>query len=141
MPRGVPFVTAPHFMACYSLLLSTAAIDNLANHSLFNVSAPYRESDFLMQGNSVTKLRKLQALAWNGFLASATIVISTALAYPAEIKWRRYLVSVDHERKNATIRELWKLRHFRGTIWIGFWASCVRNGIGCFILNYRHMRL
>ena len=36
MPRGVPYVKGPHFMACYSLLLSTAAIDNLANHSLIS---------------------------------------------------------------------------------------------------------
>ena len=140
MPKGIPLVTGPHFMACYSLLLSTAAIDSLANFCLLNVSEPYRSSDFLLQGNSVTRFQKLKAMAWNGLLVCGTITVSTALAYPAEVKWRRFVVSVDEERRNATVRDIWKLRHFRGTIWVGFWASCLRNAIGSTILNYRHIQ-
>ena len=94
-----------------------------------------------MQGNTVTRLQKLKALTWNGLLASGTIIVSTALAYPAEVKWRRFLVSSDYERRNATISELWRLRHWRGTFWVGFWASCLRNTIGALILNYRHLQL
>ena len=53
-PLGVPYVTAPHFMACYSLLLTTAAITNFTVYSMEGLSQSYRESEFLMQGKSIT---------------------------------------------------------------------------------------
>ena len=139
-PRGVPFVSPPHFFSCYSLLLTTAALDNMANFPLMSASQPYRESNFLMQGNSVTWQHKIKAIAWNGLLSFGIVIMSTALAYPAEVKWRRYLVSVDYASRDATVRELWN-RQFRGNLWTGFWASCFRNGLGCLILNYHYLKI
>ena len=83
-PRGVPFVSPPHFFSCYSLLLTTAALDNMANFPLMSASQPYRESNFLMQGNSVTWQHKLKAIAWNGLLSFGIVIMSTALAYRME---------------------------------------------------------
>ena len=33
-PQGVPFTAYPHLMSCYSLLLTTAALDNCVNFNL-----------------------------------------------------------------------------------------------------------
>ena len=33
-PSGVPYVAFPHFMTCYSLLFTTAALDNMVNFGL-----------------------------------------------------------------------------------------------------------
>ena len=97
----------PHMAACYSLLLTTAAVDNAANFGLKHASQAYRESDFLMAGNSVSRWTKLKAQAWNGMLTTGIVIVSTALAYPAEIKWRRYLVCVDKSTRDLSMREVW----------------------------------
>ena len=136
-PSGVPYISvAPHMAVCYSLLFTTAAVDNFANFTLKEASQPYRESDFLMMGNSVTPWTKLKAQMWNGLLTLNIIVLSTAIAYPAEIKWRRYLVTADSASRCelSSARQIWN-QAFRGNIWTGFWASCLRNGIGCLLLN------
>ena len=137
-PSGVPFVAYPHMMACYSLLLTTAALDNMVNFGLKQSTQSYRESDFLMGGNSVRPMTKLKAYLWNGLLSCGIITVSTAIAYPAEVKWRRYLVSVDNTTRDVRIRDIWR-RKFKGGIWIGFWASCMRNGFGALLLNYHNL--
>ena len=134
-PSGVPYISLPHMSVCYSLLLTTAAVDNFANFTLKEASQPFRESDFLMTGNSVSQWLKLKAKLWNSFLTLNIIVLSTAIAYPAEIKWRRYLVNADSQiRCEATVKQIWS-HAFRGNIWTGFWASCLRNGVGSLLLN------
>ena len=106
-PRGVPFVTMPHIMTCYSLMMTTAALDNLVNFGLKANTETLRVSDFLMAGNSVRLETKLKAQSWNLSLSALIVIISTAVAYPAEIKWRRYLVSVDNSSRDAKVREVW----------------------------------
>lgn len=122
------------------MLLTTAALDNMMNFGLKSSSQPYRESDFLMAGNSVRPMTKLKAYLWNGALTCGIIMVSTAIAYPAEVKWRRYLVSVDNTTRDVRCKDIWR-RQFRGGIWIGFWTSCLRNGFGALLLNYHYLSI
>ena len=139
-PKGVPYVTTPHFMSCFSLMLTTAALDNYCWFTLKGASQPYRESDFLMAGNSVSRWQKLKSQIQNGLSTLGIVVVATAVAYPAEIKWRRYLSSVDYASKDAKVLELWR-KQFKGSIWTGFWASCFRNGFGALLLNLHYFKL
>ena len=77
---------------CYSLMLTTCALDNATMIGLKYQSQDYRESDFLMAGNSVRWFTKLKAFVWNASLTGGIILLATTLAYPAELKWRRYLI-------------------------------------------------
>ena len=60
-PRGVPFVASHHLATCYSLLMTTAALDNMSNFVLKSNTEALRESDFLMSGNSVHLSTKVKA--------------------------------------------------------------------------------
>ena len=82
-------------MACYSLLTTTVALDNLGRYKMTNLTEDFRESEFLMAGKSVSTFSKAKAALWNFGITSIVVVAATAFAYPAEVKWRRILVSID----------------------------------------------
>lgn len=56
-----------------------------------------------MAGKSVSTFAKTKAAIWNFGITSIVVIAATALAYPAEVKWRRILVSIDDFNGKSTV--------------------------------------